>query len=108
VHVAENPAGSTELRNRKRYRHKNTRSRRHVDVGADGPGYDPHRQAEPHRGQGSVAYGGHDRLPGDRAQPVLERRRAHLPPEEPQHGNAGGQTQQRRAKRRTTDESHPN
>ena len=68
-----------------------------ANVDAECPGDDPPPPGRTHRGQGSERDGGHDRLPGDRAQPVLERRRAHLPHEKPQHGDAGGQAQQRRA-----------
>src|ERR1700689_1390615 len=62
------------------------------------PAPPPPPPARTPRGQGGERDGGYDRLPGDRAQPVLERRRTHQLHEKPQHGDAGGQTQQPRAK----------
>jgi hypothetical protein len=68
-----------------------------ADVGAEGAGDDPPPPGRARRGQGGERDGGQDRPAGDRAQPVLERRRAHVPHEKPQHGDAGGQAQRRRA-----------
>src|ERR1700734_3255995 len=63
----------------------------------------------PRRRSAAMARGaraGHDCLPGDRTQTVLERLRAQLPPEKAQHSDASDQTQQRRAE--TTDcRTHP-
>ena len=95
VHVAENPADEHGVEEQGTVVGADRAWQANVD--AECPGDDPPPPGRTHRGQGSERDGGHDRLPGDRAQPVLERRRAHLPPEKPQHGDAGGQAQQRRA-----------
>ena len=95
VHVTENPAGEHGVEEQGTV--VGTGRAGQADVGAEGPGDDPPPPGRTHRGQGSERDGGHDRLPGDRAQPVLERRRADQSPEKSQHGDAGGQTQQRRA-----------
>ena len=95
VHVAENPAGEHGVEEQGTV--VGTGRTGQVDVGAECPGDDPPPPGRTHRGQDGERDGGQDRLPGDRAQPVLERRRAQLPHEKPQHDAAGGQTQQRRA-----------
>jgi len=94
VHVAENPAGEHGVEEQGTV--VSTGRAWQANVDAERPGDDPPPPGRAHRGQGSERDGGHDRLPRDRAQPVLERRRAHLPPEKPQHGDAGGQAQQQR------------
>ena len=92
VHVAENPADEHGVEEQGTVVGRDRAWQ--ANVNAECPGYDPPPPGRTHRGQGSEHDGGRDRLPGDRAQPVLERLRAHLPPEKPQHGDAGGQAQQ--------------
>ena len=95
VHVAENPAEEHGVEEQGTVVGADRAWQANAD--AECPGDDPPPPGRTHRSQGGERDGGHDRLPGDCAQPVLERRRAHLPPEKPQHGDAGGQAQQRRA-----------
>jgi site-specific recombinase XerC len=95
VHVAENPADEHGVEEQGLVVGADRAGQ--ADANAECPGDDPPPPGRAHRGQESERDGSHDRLPGDRTQPVLERRRAHLPPEKPQHGDAGGQAQQRRA-----------
>ena len=99
VHVAENPAGEHGVEEQGTV--VGTRRAGQADVGAERAGHHLPPPGRTYCGQGSERDGGHDPLPGDRTQPVLERRRAQLPPEKPQHGDASDQTQQRRAE--TTD-----
>src|SRR5260370_18085796 len=68
-----------------------------ADANPERPGDDPPPPGRTHRGQGSERDGAYDSLPGDRSQPVLERRRAHLPPEKPQHGDPTRRAQLRQA-----------
>ena len=58
---------------------------------------DPPPPGRDHRGQDGDRRGSQDGGPGDGAQPGNERRRAQLPHEKPQYGDAGGQAQQRQA-----------
>jgi hypothetical protein len=95
VHVTENPAGEHGVEEQGTV--VGTDRAGQADVDAEGPGDDPPPPGRTHGGQGRERDGGHDRLPADRTQPVLERRRAHPPHQKPQHGDADGQTQQRQA-----------
>src|SRR5215470_2511371 len=94
VHVAENPAGEHGVEEQGTV--VGTGRGRQANVDGECPGDDPPPPGRTHRGQDGERDGGHDRLPGDRAQPVLERRRAHLPSEKRQHCDACGHTQRRR------------
>ena len=89
VHVAENPAEEHGVEEQGTVVGADRAGQANAD--AECPGDDTPPPGRTHRGQGGERDGGHDRLPGDRAQPVLERHRAHLPPEKPQHGDAGGE-----------------
>jgi len=95
VHVAEDPGGEHGVEEQGTVVGADRAGQ--ADVGAECPGDDPPSPGRTHGGQGGERDGGHDRLPGDRAQPVRERRRAQVPHEKPQHGGGGGQPQQRRA-----------
>jgi hypothetical protein len=95
VHVAKNPAGEHGVEEQGTV--VGTDRGGQADGDTQCPGGDPPPPGRTYRGQGSERDGGHDRLRGDRAQPVLERRRADKPPQKPQHGHACGQAQQRRA-----------
>ena len=95
VHVAENSAGQHGVEEQRTV--VGARRAEQADVGAERARHDPPPPGRTERGQGSERDGGHDPLPGDRTHPGLERRGAQLPPEKPQHGDAGEQTQQRTA-----------
>jgi len=89
VHVAENTAGQHGVEEQGTV--IGTDRGRRADVDAERTGNDPPPPGRAHRGRGGERDGNQDRLPGDRAEPVLERRRAHMPHEKPQHAGGGGQ-----------------